>query len=77
MPEEETVAALIGLFGLSEILIQVSKKKSDAKSVVITDEKVSTPEILKHWFLGIYSSVLGVFRRSTRTWVGSWRLDGR
>lgn len=53
------VAALIGLFGLSEILIQVSKKKTDAKSVVIKDEKVSTPEILKHWVLGIYSSVLG------------------
>lgn len=53
------VAALIGLFGFSEILMQVSKKKAESKRLAITDEKVSTAGILKHWFLGVYSSILG------------------
>ena len=53
------IAALIGLFGFSEILMQVSKREKKAETIDVEKERVSTIGILKHWALGLRSSVIG------------------
>lgn len=54
------VPVLIGLFGLSEILFQLSIDQGEAKLVKLDQEKTSNREIFSHWFLGIRSSIIGV-----------------
>lgn len=53
------IAALIGLFGISEILFQISIKKEKAVLLNVTKDKVMLKDLLRHWFLGIRSSVIG------------------
>lgn len=55
------VPALIGLFGFSEVLIQISQRGLGTISERIVKEKVSLMEILKHWRLSIQSSIIGTF----------------
>ena len=51
--------ALIGLFGLSEILEQLSIKQGKAKVLKITKSKIELNKIFKHWFIGIKGSFIG------------------
>lgn len=53
------VAALIGLFGFSEILMQLSIRKNQSEVQEIKETKFKTSKILKHWPLGIRSSIIG------------------
>lgn len=53
------VAALIGLFGFSEILMQLSIRKKQSEVLEIKETKFKTSKILKHWPLGIRSSIIG------------------
>ena len=53
------IPALIGLFGFSEILYQVSLDLSKGEVLNITEKEISTQEILSHWFLSIRSSIIG------------------
>lgn len=55
------VPALIGLFGFSEVLIQISQRGLGTISERIVKEKVSLIEILRHWRLSIQSSLIGTF----------------
>lgn len=54
-----TIPALIGLFGLSEILEQLSIKQGKAKVLKITKSKIELNKIFKHWFIGIKGSFIG------------------
>ncbi|MEG2928004.1 MAG: tripartite tricarboxylate transporter permease [Oscillospiraceae bacterium] len=55
-----TVTALIGLFGLSEVLWQVAFKSGGGVMQQAKEEKFSLKEILSHYKLGIVSSLIGV-----------------
>ncbi|MBC7332596.1 MAG: tripartite tricarboxylate transporter permease [Synergistetes bacterium] len=55
------VAALIGLFGFSEVLTQVSQRNLGAIAEEITGERVCFREILKHWRLSLQSALIGTF----------------
>ncbi len=55
------IPALIGLFGLSEILYQVGQKSVELKALSVSKEKIPLKETLSYWALGIRSSLIGVF----------------
>jgi len=55
------IPALIGLFGFSEILFQLGQKYKEHRLINIEEGKIKTREILSHWYLGIRSSIIGVF----------------
>ncbi|MCS7233329.1 MAG: tripartite tricarboxylate transporter permease [Synergistetes bacterium] len=55
------VPALIGLFGFSEVLIQISQKGLGTIAEKIVKERVDLWEIIKHWRLSIQSSLIGTF----------------
>ncbi len=54
------IPALIGLFGFSEILYQITSKKVEVEVLSVSRDKTNLEEILKHWALGIRSSIIGV-----------------
>lgn len=54
-----TVAALIGLFGLSEVLWQLITPQKKATVVESDSGKIPLKEILSHFKLGISSSIIG------------------
>lgn len=54
------IPALIGLFGFSEILDQISSKAVGFEILSVSKEKVSVKQIFSHWALGIRSSFIGV-----------------
>lgn len=54
------IPALIGLFGFSEILYQISLKQEEVKAVEVRKDAVSIKEIFSHWALGLRSSIIGV-----------------
>jgi putative tricarboxylic transport membrane protein len=53
------IATLIGLFGFSEIFYQISKKQGKAVMLDATKDKVTIRELVRHWGLGLRSSVIG------------------
>ena len=53
------IAALIGLFGFSEILMQVSDKSMKPISHNIEKDKISTRKLLKYFPLGLFSALIG------------------
>ena len=55
------IPALIGLFGLSEILYQISIKKKSSDIVQISKVETSLKEIFSYFKLGLISSVIGTF----------------
>lgn len=54
------IPALIGLFGFSEVLYQISLKKEKKEMLNVSREKNSLKDILDHWALSIRSSIIGV-----------------
>lgn len=54
------IPALIGLFGFSEVLYQISLKKEKKEMLNVSREKTSLKDILGHWALSIRSSIIGV-----------------
>lgn len=54
------IAALIGLFGFSEILAQIFDSNKEKQSIKVSNKKVDNKLIFKHWWLGIKSSIIGV-----------------
>ena len=54
------IPALIGLFGFSELLYQISSKDKEIKSIEVEKEKIDNKKIFKHFGLGIQSSIIGV-----------------
>ncbi|MBC8590127.1 tripartite tricarboxylate transporter permease [Wansuia hejianensis] len=54
------IPALIGLFGFSEVLYQISLKKEKKEMLNVSREKNSLKDILGHWALSIRSSIIGV-----------------
>jgi putative tricarboxylic transport membrane protein len=55
-----TIPALIGLFGLSEVLDQLSVDVSKAEMLTITKQKVHISELLRCWKTGIKGSLIGL-----------------
>lgn len=55
------VPALIGLFGFSEVLTQISGKSFGAIAERVVNEKVDFRGIIKHWRLSLQSSLIGTF----------------
>lgn len=53
------IPVLIGLFGFSEILYQISRGKDKSKSLDVEKSKINNKEIFRHWFLGVKSSIIG------------------
>lgn len=53
------IATLIGLFGFSEIFYQISKKKGKPVLLNVTKDKVKIKDLIRHWGLGLRSSVIG------------------
>ena len=53
------IPALIGLFGLSEILYQISIKKKQVHIVQITKDETGLKEVFSYLKIGISSSVIG------------------
>ena len=53
------VPVLIGLFGFSEVLEQISSQTSSQISLLNNNEKVSIKEILKYWKISLISSAIG------------------
>lgn len=54
-----TIPALIGLFGLSEILDQLTIDVRDAEIQSMGSDRIDFKEILSHWFIGIKGAVIG------------------
>lgn len=54
-----TVAALIGLFGMSEVLSGIRTAQNKGEILKVEDEKVDIKGILSHFKLGVISSVIG------------------
>lgn len=54
------IAALIGLFGFSEVLMQIFASDEEKESIKISKTKIKSKQILKHWWLGIKSAIIGV-----------------
>jgi len=54
-----TIPALIGLFGLSEILEQLTIDETKAEVLRIEKQKVNLQEILGKWRIGLRGSVIG------------------
>jgi len=54
-----TIPALIGLFGLSEILEQLTLDTTKAKVLRIEKQKVNLQEILGKWRIGLKGSIIG------------------
>jgi putative tricarboxylic transport membrane protein len=55
------VPALIGLFGLAEILSVISDKSMSEVVMQMKRTKIRFAETLKYWWITLYSSVLGAF----------------
>ncbi len=55
------IAALIGLFGFSEILVQIGQRSLDPISGKQGKEKVGFRQLLRHIFLSLQSAVIGTF----------------
>lgn len=55
------IPALIGLFGFSEILYQISVKKTGRDIIEVSKEKLPFKEILSYFNLGVISSLIGAF----------------
>jgi len=53
------VPVLIGLFGFSEVLEQISSQTSSQISLLNNNERVSIKEILKYWKISLISSAIG------------------
>jgi len=53
------VPALIGLFGFSEVLTQISQRSFGTIAEKLTGERVNLREILRHWRLSIQSALIG------------------
>lgn len=56
-----TVPALIGLFGLSEVLINISDGNLKAEVSKLTKTVVKMKDILKHFIYSLYYSTIGTF----------------
>jgi putative tricarboxylic transport membrane protein len=56
-----TVPALVGLFGFAEVLTVVSQGTQNGEMAKMTHTVVKTKDVLKHWALGLYASVIGTF----------------
>jgi len=54
-----TIPALIGLFGLSEILEQLNVDTKNAKILKIEKQKIDLKEILSKWKIGLRGSIMG------------------
>lgn len=54
------IPALIGLFGFSELLYQISSKDKKMETLKVNKEKIDNKIIFKHWGLGVRSSIIGV-----------------
>nr|WP_267459431.1 tripartite tricarboxylate transporter permease [Fusibacter ferrireducens] len=54
-----TVPALVGLFGLSEVLTVIYEHNFNQVVMQMKKMKMSIKEVLKHWKMGIYGSFLG------------------
>jgi putative tricarboxylic transport membrane protein len=55
------IAALIGLFGFSEILVQIGQRSLDPISGKLGKEKVGFRQLLRHIPLSLQSAVIGTF----------------
>ncbi len=55
------IPALIGLFGFSEVLMQVSHRSLGMIAERLLDERVDFKSILKYWPLSIQASLIGTF----------------
>ncbi|MFA6657821.1 MAG: tripartite tricarboxylate transporter permease, partial [Mesotoga sp.] len=55
------IAALIGLFGFSEILIQIGQRSLEPIAGKLGKEKVSFRELMRHIPLSIQASLIGTF----------------
>ena len=55
-----TIPALIGLFGFSEILEQLSIDTSKTQILRIEKQKVDIISLMSNWFLGLRSSIIGI-----------------
>lgn len=55
-----TIPALIGLFGLSEVIAQTTIEDQKADIVSITKSKIVFKEIFKHWFIGLKGTIIGI-----------------
>jgi len=54
------IPVLIGLFGFSEILYQITLNQGKSEALDVNRDKISNKEIFSHWWLGIQSSIIGV-----------------
>ena len=55
------VPVLVGLFGLSEVLTVIAGDEIAAPVLPIKKEIVRTKEVLKHWGMSLYYSLIGTF----------------
>lgn len=53
------IPALIGLFGFSEILYQITQDKDGSEQMKIEDEHVPLSSIMKYWKIGGISAIIG------------------
>lgn len=55
-----TIPALIGLFGLSEIMAQMKTDEKKTEILKITKSKINFKEIFSHWMIGVRGSIIGI-----------------
>lgn len=55
-----TVPVLVGLFGFSEVLTALSEKRAAGQTAQMSQSKTKTSDILKHWPLSLYYSLIGM-----------------